>query len=229
VVALASGARVDAAERRGVSWTWTAGAVAVLAVGLGVRALLGGAGVGDRSAMVMSVLLSVGAWVAARVLAGPRVAFCVTLVVVALLDVAALPQRDPPAYDDLQAFYRTDQMLATQVAVPASVGGDAALTLVAQPTFAGSQPRFGLSGTVNGVALSWTCAFERRIQTLGLPLPAGTLQPGQPADVQLHLTGEPSREREYLVAYASSQRGGFLISAVPAAGLDASMTRCALA
>jgi hypothetical protein len=205
---------------------WTLGACAVLVVGLAVRVVLGGVGVGDRSAMVMAVLLSVGAWAAARLLGGPRAAFLVTLGVVALLDLAALPQRSPPAYDDLQAFYRTDQVLSTQIPAPDGIQGGAALTLLAQPTFAGAQPTFGLAGEVNGTQLSWSCAFGHGIQTLALPLPTGLVQPGQSADVQLHLSGAPSREADYLVAYASSKRGGFLLSLMPTSGLEASMTRC---
>jgi hypothetical protein len=227
VVALASRTRVEVADSQGVGWTLAG--VAVVVVGLAVRALLGGAGVGDRSAMVMSVLLGVGVWAAARLLGGPRAAFLATLGVVALLDLAALPQRSPPAFDDLQAFYRTDQLLSAHVSAPDGVQSGAALTLVAQPTFPGAQPHFGLAGEVNGAQLSWSCAFGPGIQTLALPLPTGLVRAGESADVQLHLTGAPSRESDYLVVYASSQRGGFLLSLIPTSGLDASMTRCSLA
>jgi hypothetical protein len=209
---------------------WTLGAVAVLLLGLPLRALVGGVGVGDRSAMVMTALLGVGAWIAARMLAGPRVAFGVTLVVVALFALAALPQRAPPAYDDLEAFYRTDQRLTTSVAVPPGLDPDAAaLTVLAQPTFAGPEARFGLAGTVNNVAVNWSCVFQKGIQTIALPLPGGAVGSGQSVDVQLHLTGSPTRESEYLIAYASSQRGGFVVGLAPSAGLDAAVTRCALA
>jgi len=229
VVAVASRARVDVAESRGLGWTL--GAAAVLLIGLALRVLLGGAGVGDRSAMVMTVLLSVGIWAAARVLGGPRVAFFATLVVVVLFDLAALPQRAPPAYDDLEAFYRTDQVLAVPgVAVPPGLDpGAAALTVLVQPTFAGAQPQFGLAGTINGAPASWTCAFQHGLQTLALPVPPAALGSGQTADVQLHLTGSPSPESEYLVVYASSHQGGFLVALAPANSLDASVTRCTLA
>jgi hypothetical protein len=227
VVAVASTARVGAAERRGVGWT--VGALAVLLVGLGLRAVLGGAGAGDRSAIVMSVVLSIGIWTAARLLSGPRVAFMVTLVVVALLDLAALPQRNPPTYDDLQALYRTDQELSTRVSASTDVETGVVLTVLAQPTFAGAQPQFGLAAVVNGMPLTWSCAFGRGIQTLALPLPAGTVRQGETADVQLHLSGSPTRESEYLVVYASSQRGGLLVSLAPTSGLDAGVTRCTLA
>jgi hypothetical protein len=220
---------VDVDEGRGLGWT--VGAVAVLVIGLAARVLLGGAGVGDRSAMVMSVLLSVGVWAAARVLGGPRVAFFATLVVVVLLDLAALPQRTPPAYDDLEAFYRTDQVLAMPaVAVPPGLDPSAAaLTVLVQPTFAGAQPQFGLAGTIDDTPANWTCAFQRGIQTLALPAPSAALGSGQTADVQLHLTGSPSPESDYLVVYASSHQGGYLVALGPASGLDSSVTRCTLA
>jgi hypothetical protein len=202
----------------------------VLLVGLGLRVVIGGAAVGDRSAMVMTVLLGVGAWAAARLLGGPRVAFIVTLVLVVLLDLAALPQRTPPPFDDLQAFYRTDQVLALPVSVPPGLDPSAAaLTVLVQPTFAGSQPQFGLTGTLNGTPTSWTCAFQHGIQTIALPVPPGALASGTTADAQLHLTGSPSRESEYLVVFASSQRGGFVAALAPLASLDASVTRCTLA
>ncbi|MBV9579377.1 MAG: hypothetical protein JO057_12380 [Chloroflexi bacterium] len=224
MVAVASRARIQAADNHTVGWTL--GALAVLVIGLAVHLILGGAGVGDRSAMVMSVLLSAGAWAAARVLGGPRVAFLVTLGLVAVLELAALPQRNPPVYDDLQAFFATDQLLSTQLTVPAGVDNGATLTVLAQPTFTGAQPQFGLAGDVNGTPLSWSCAFGHGMQTLALPLPAGLVRPGATADVQLHLSGSPTRESDYLVVYASSQRGGFLVSIVPTSGLDASVTHC---
>ncbi|MBV9325650.1 MAG: hypothetical protein JO352_17910 [Chloroflexi bacterium] len=227
MVAVAARARVDAGESRGIGWT--VGALAVLIGGLGVRLVVGGAGVGDRSAMVMALALSLGAWAAARLLGGPRVAFGVMLAVVALLDLAALPQKNPPAYDDLQAFYRTDQLLSSQVTAPAGTDSGATLTVLAQPMFTDAQPQFGLAGTVNGRPMGWSCAFGHGIQTLALPLPAGIVRPAETADVQLHLSGSPSRESDYLVVYASSQRGGFLVSLVPTSALDSSVTRCALA
>jgi hypothetical protein len=162
-------------------------------------------------------------------LGGPKVAFLVTLGVVALLDLAVLPQRATPVYDDLEAFYRTDQALSTRVAAPAGVESGAVLTVVAQPTFPGAQPRFGLAGEVNGTSLTWNCTFGRGIQTLALPLPAGLVQPGEAADVHLRLSGSPSRENDYLVVYASSQRGGFLVALASASGLDPNVTRCAMA
>jgi len=215
-------------DSRGVGWTIAA--LVLVAVGLGgVRGVLGGAGVGDRSAVVMSVLLCLGIWFATRLLGGPKLACLVTLAAVVLLDVAALPQRSPPPYDDLEAFYRTDQMLSTRVSAPSSAESSTALTVLAQPTFAGTQPRFGLAGVVNGAQLSWNCTFGHGLQTLALPLPDGLVPPGGSADVQLHLSGSPSRENDYLVVYASSPRGGFVVSLVPVSGLDPGVTPCTLA
>jgi hypothetical protein len=128
-----------------------------------------------------------------------------------------------PKYDDLQAFYRTDQVLQTQVAVPAA---DAVMSVMAQPVFAGDQPTFGLSGEVNGESLQWNCNFRRGIQRIALPLPRQNLGT---AEVKLHLTGTPSRDGDYLIVYASSLRGGFLVSLDPASSLDSSANRCALA
>lgn len=195
-------------------------------MGLVLRLVLGRFGVGDRSADVMLVLLAVAGWLAAQLLAGPRAALITVLVLVALIDLAALPPRNEPQYDDLQAFYRTDQVISAQLPVPATES--AAITLLAQPVFSGAQPQFGLAGDVNGRSMAWTCAFRRGIQSVALPLaqmPAGS----RPANVQLHLTGTPSRESEYLVIYASSRLGGFVIGLQPQASLEAGVTRCTLA
>jgi hypothetical protein len=205
----------------------------VLGLGLGLRLVLGGGGVGDRSAVVMSVLLAVAAWFATWLLAGPRAALVVTVVLVALLDLAALPVRNSAGYDDLEALYRTDQMLSAQLAVPAGTRpdqGGLAITLLAQPFFAAAEPRFGLGGEVNGTPLQWTCAFPRGIQRIALPLPAGLASDTQgTADVRLHLTGAPDHTSEYLVVYASSREGGLVISLQPIGALDPSVTSCALA
>jgi hypothetical protein len=206
--------------------------VAVLIVGLGLRLALGGGGVGDRSALVMSVLLAVAGWLAAWLLVGPRAAVAITLVLVALLDLAALPARNAAEYDDLEAFYRTDQVLTAQPAVPRGADqGGVAITLLAQPYFADAQPRFGLAGEVNGTPLQWTCAFPRGIQRIALPLPVGLASADAPgtADVRLHLSGAPDHSSEYLVVYASSRQAGFVISLEPIDALNASLTRCALA
>jgi hypothetical protein len=207
-------------------WVWTVAALAVLVLGLVIRLVLGGGGIGDRSALVMAVLLAMVSWLAARLLAGPRVALAVLAIVVALLDLAALPPRSPAAYDDLQALYRTDQVLPLQLSVPS--GQELAMTVLAQPVFAGEQAGFGLAAEVNGTPLAWTCDFRRGVQRLALPLPSG-LASGKVADVRLHLSGAPDRAGNYLVVYASSKLGGFVVDLQPVAGLDADVTRCALA
>jgi hypothetical protein len=189
-------------------------ALGVLVVGVGSRLLLAGAGVGDRSAVVMATLLTLGGWAAARLLGGPRVAFAISLGLMALFTLAALPARNPPTYDDVDAFYRTDQVFSAQLAVP---GNASIVTVLVEPRSQGAQPSFGLAGTINGVDASWTCPFDRGIQRLALPVPTGALAGTSAADVELHLTGTPSREGDYLLVYASSQRGGYLISLEPTA------------
>jgi hypothetical protein len=137
----------------------------------------------------------------------------VLLAVIALLDSAALPARNPPPYDDLQAFYRTDQVLDAQVPMPVG-GAPSALTVLAQPVFGGAQAAFGLAGDVNGVPQTWMCPFGRGIQQLALPVAPDAVQKASrpTAEVRLWLTGSPSREGDYLLVYSSSTRGGFLVS-----------------
>ena len=226
MVAVASARSGSLVSPRRADWAWTAAAAGVVLLGLIVRLAVGGSGVGQRSAMVMTVLLAVAAWLAARMLSGRRAALAVCIVFVAVLDIAALPARDTAEYDDLQAFYRTDQAISATPAVPA--GSDLAVAMLAQPVFSGSQPQFALAGDVNGTSLSWACPFQHGIQRLALPVPASALSQGS-ANVQLRLTGSPSRDGDYLVAYASSRMGGFDIAVQPVAGLDANVTRCTLA
>ena len=166
---------------------------------------------------------------AARVLGGTRAALVATVACVVLFDIAALPVRSALEYDDLQAFYRTDQVLMARPAV--AVGGDAGsmrLTLLAQPVFGGAQPTYGVAAEINGATLSWNCTFARGLQRLELPLPGDLLQNGI-ADVQLHLTGTPSREADYLLVYSSSRRGGFVVDLLPSANVDPNATVCSLA
>jgi hypothetical protein len=214
VVAIAAAAPAVRARPYGAGWL--VGAAVVVLAGIAVRLVVGGVGVGERSAVVMSVLLTLAAWLAALLLRGPRVALLVALAATALLDVAALPPRDTAPYDDLQAFYRTDQVLSATL--PVSRSGSA-LNLLVQPVFAGAQPRFGLAGEVNGTAYRWSCAFAHGIQTVALPV---TVQ-GDTADVRLQLTGAPARDGDYLIVYMSSRLGGYVISlGSPQAGA----TRC---
>jgi hypothetical protein len=199
---------------------WSVGALAVVVLGLGARLAIGGTAVGDRSALAMGVLLTAGTWLAARLLAGPRTALLVTLAAVALLNIAALPPRDPPPYDDLEAFYRTDQVLGAQVALPSA--GASTLSLLVQPVFSGAQPRFGLAGDVNGTPVAWSCPLSHGIHWITLPV--SVHEPS--ASVQLHLTGSPSRDGDYLIVYASSRQGGYLVYPDLT---DQSATRCSAA
>jgi hypothetical protein len=223
VVAVASpSVATAAARRRGLGWT--GGAAIVLVVGLGLRLALGGSGVGDRSAVVMATVLTVGAWLAARLVGGPRTAFLVSIGVMALHDIAALPERGAPEYDGMEGWYRIDQVVSAQLAVPNAA--TPSLTLLVQPVFTGAQPSFGLAADVNGVPLSWTCPFERDIQRLALPIPREALGGASSIDVRLHLTGSPSREADYLILYTSSRRGGPLLSLASAPVAGEAVTSC---
>jgi hypothetical protein len=206
---------------------WSLASGAVLLLGVGLRLALHAGAIGDRSAAVLLLLLGLGAWAAAIVLATPRTAFVVTLGVVALLEVAALPARGLPEYDERQAFFQTDQVLAAQVPAEFSTQSAAALTLLVEPVFNGAQARFGLAGDVGGTSLTWDCAFRRGLQRLALPV---TALPAFAAavDVRLHLTGSPSRDGDYLLVYASSARGGFLVSLVNAGDVGQGATSCTL-
>jgi hypothetical protein len=197
-------------------------------MGAVARLALGGTGVGDRSAMVLAVLLTACGWLAARLVGGPRVAFGVSVVGMALFGLAALPPRNPPPYDDVRALYTTEQAIQVQLAAPAGAGADAVLSVLAQPVFAGAQPRFGLAADLNGTSAAWNCAFGRGIQRLALTLPLGTLAQAT-AEVRLRLTGAPSRDGDYLLVYSSARNGGFLISIGPAASVDPAAIHCALA
>ena len=227
MVALASSPPRAAARSLRGAWGWTLAAALVLLIGLGLRLLVGGGGVGDRSALVMGVLLGVSVWLAARLFAGPRAALVAVAAVVVLVDLAGLPARNEVAYDDLQAFYRTDQVLSARLPVPAS---DVAITLLVEPVFGGDRARFGLAGDLNGSALQWSCPFQHGLQRVALAVPTGLLRGGEMADVRLHLNGTPDRESDYLVAYTSSRLGGFVISLDPAGGSPStSVTRCSVA
>jgi hypothetical protein len=206
---------------------WSLASGAVLLLGVGLRLALHAGAIGDRSAAVLLLLLGLGAWAAAVVLATPRTAFVVTLGVVALLDVGALPARGLPEYDERQAFFQTDQVLAAQVPAVFSTQSAAALTLLVEPVFSAAQPRFGLAGDVGGTSLTWDCAFRRGLQRLALPV---TSLPASAAavDARLHLTGSPSRDGDYLLVYASSARGGFLVSLVNAGDVGQGATSCTL-
>jgi hypothetical protein len=219
VVALASSPPQAASRSLRSGWGWTIAAGVVLLAGFGLRLVLGGGGVGDRSALVMMVLLGGAAWLAARLFGGPRAALIALAAVVLLVDLAALPPRNQTEYDDLEAFYRTDQTLSAQLTAPGDP--NAAITLLVEPMYTGAQARFGLAGDVNGMPLEWTCGFQHGIQRVALNLPPGLLAPGQPANVQVHLSGAPTHDGDYLVVYASSRLGGFVISLDPVGSSNA--------
>ncbi|MCA1644799.1 MAG: hypothetical protein LC797_04765 [Chloroflexi bacterium] len=216
MVALAPRVAGEVAVARHGARRWYLATAVVLVCGVGARLAVHGGGVGDRSAAVMMALLGVCAWTALTLLATARTAFGVTLGLVALLELAALPARTVTEYDDRQAFYGNDQILSAQVpSAPRSLDAQTSptLALLAEPTYSGAQPRFGLAGTVSGVPLAWECPFQHGLQRLVLPVPRAALAgAAQSIDVQLHLTGSPSRESDYLLGYASSARGGFLVS-----------------
>jgi len=189
----------------------------------------------DRSAILMMMLLSVGAWLAALLLSTPRVAFGVTLAAVALLGLAAAPARYATEYDDRQAFFRTDQVVTAHVPPPANPVGTQAqplLVLLVEPVFpaTATQPQFGLAGDVGSAGpLAWDCPFQRGLQHLALPLPAAATPPTASDEVRLHLTGSPSRETDYLLVFASAPRGGYLASVVGPTEVGPGTTVCRLA
>src|SRR5262249_16071016 len=73
VVALATPATGSLTGRRTPGWA-AAGGVVIVA-GAAVRLALGSAAVGDRSATLLAAVLTLCAWLAARLLGGPRTAF----------------------------------------------------------------------------------------------------------------------------------------------------------
>jgi hypothetical protein len=215
------------AHRRGL--TWEIAAAAVVIAGLALRLALGAGGTGDRSAALMSVLLALAAWTAARLVSTPRVAFVVVLGLVALLDIGDQPPRNSPVYDDRQAIYSTDQLVEARVPLPPGVGQpQPLLSLLVEPVFQATQPAFGLAGDIGGMSLGWSCAFKHGLQRLELPLPPTIIVGAGFVDLRLHLTGSPSRETDYLVVYASANRGGPVASIVAAPELAQGATLCAL-
>ena len=185
-------------------------------VGLGLRLALGGGGVGDRSALVMATLLSVGAWLAARLLSTPPTAFLVTLGVIgpARPRGAAGAQRAGVRLSRGVLPYRPGDHRAGAPGVAAGSADAGAAGGASVPPAGEAQPRFGLAGEVGSAALAWDCAFQRGLQHLALPVPLRWLARDP---FGLHLTGSPTRETDYLLVYASAPRGGFLVSLVGAA------------
>jgi hypothetical protein len=191
---------------------WLIGSAVVLVVGTLVRLILAGAGLPSLSGTILAVLLWLGVWAATLLLAPARAAFFVGIAAMAILDLAALQPRTPVAYDDREVLYRTDQVLARQVTASA---GHTLLLILAEPVFEGVQARFGLAGLIGASSVEWSCPFRHGIQRLALPLPAPV---SGPLDVQLRLTGAPSRETDYLMIFASSAERGPLISVAESGG-----------
>jgi hypothetical protein len=202
-------------------------ALGVLVVGVVVRLLLVPPSAGGLPAAIMLVLLSVGMWAAAWLVSSERVAFIAVLVVVCVVNLAALPPRPGPGYDERFAFYRTDQPITASVSA-SGAPRTPVLTVLAEPVSSSAQPPFGLAGTVGGASLEWTCPFQRGLQRLALPLPSEIVPADGELDLDLHLTGTPSRETDYLLVYASAQRPGLLFALVDIDQLESTATRCAL-
>jgi hypothetical protein len=202
-------------------------------LGVLARLALGGTGTGARSAVVMTLLLSIGAWLACWVLrASPRATLFVVAATVLVLTVAALPVRNAPAYDEREALFRTDQAVARSVPVSADVTANRpTLTILAEAVFPGDrpQPTFGLAGRVGETELTWRCVFSRGIDQYALPVPPTVVAGRSDVDVRLRVTGAPSRETDYLLVYSSAPRGGYLISLASADSLSNNVaTTCTL-
>jgi hypothetical protein len=179
------------------------GAALALVIGLGPRLLLTSPMVGDRSAAVLTVLLTLGAWLAAWLLLSPRAGFVAAVAAVAAFDVASLDPRAEPSYDDRQALYRTDQVLDLAAVAPDSLA-QPVLVLLVEPVLRGPQSPFGLAAEIQGAQQSWRCPFQPGLQRIGLPL--GSTTSRGPLHLRLHLTGEPDRGGDYLVVYSSARQ-----------------------
>jgi hypothetical protein len=201
---------------------WLIGAAVVVVLGTLVRLIVAGTSVPRLSGTVLAVLLWLGVWLAMVLLTNPRVAFFVGLAAMAVVDVSAFPPRVSVSFDDREVLYRTDQSLAVHVS---AVVGDTLLTVLAEPVFAGAQPRFGLAGQVGGTAVEWSCTWRRGRQVVALPLPASATGG---FDVQLRLIGTPSRDGDYLLVYASSAQPGPVILTTSPSALKDDATMCAL-
>ena len=198
MVALTAPAGARARSRSNVLWSLASLGVVVL--GVAPRVFLTTSGIGDRSAAVMALLLSLGAWLAAWLVLSPRAAFLVVGVAMIGFDLASLRPRAEPAFDDRVAVYRTDQSLDFTVFAPGSLQQPAMLLLV-QPEFRGPSAPYALAADVNGERLVWDCGLERRLQRLVLPVPARAVGGGTVA-VRLRLVGAPDREDSYLTVYS---------------------------
>jgi hypothetical protein len=194
--------------------------VGVIVLGALPRLALGG-GPGERAALVMAVLLEAGVGLAVWLLRSPRAALVAVVIATLATNLAALPPRGQPPYDDRQALYRTDQSLVIQAS-----GSGQVLPLLVEPHFAGDQPRWRLGATVGGAVVNWDCAWQHGPQRIGLPLPGSAT--GDALDVRLTLSGAPSRDGDYLLVYSSAAQPRIpRVDTLPTTG--PSPTLCALA
>lgn len=197
------------------------GALAVL-VGAAVRVGLGHGEIGAISAGLLVLLVGGCVWTGTTLVLASRTSAVVTALLVLLLDLQGLPPRAEPAFDERIALYGTDQVVTADVQ-----GAGTSLSLVAEPVFAGAQPKFSLVADLGSDTLSWSCAFTHGRQRVILPL----RQPLRTAtDVTLRLTGTPARDGDYMLVYLSARRGGPLVDAVDSAARTPSdglpLTRC---
>jgi hypothetical protein len=201
--------------------TWLVGALLILVAGSLLRLALGGFNVPTLSAAGLGTIVWIGVWLAALLLARPRVAFIVGLAAMAMLHFGALPPRPSVEFDDRQALYRIDQFVTTRV-TPAV--GDTLLLALVEPAFSGPQPRFGLVGEIGSARATWTCPFRHGMQRLALPLPQSI---SGPIDLKLGLTGSPARDGDYLLVYGSARQGGPLLTTASASTVGSDVVRCA--
>ena len=193
----------------------------VIVLGALPRLAFGG-GPGERAALVMAVLLEAGVGLAVWLVRSPRAALVAVLVATLATNLAALPPRGLPPYDDRQALYRTDQSVVIQAS-----GSGRWLPLLVEPRFAGDQPRWRLGATVGGSTVSWDCAWQHGLERILLPLP-GPPATADALDVRLVLGGAPSRDGDYLLIYSSAAQPRIpLLDTPPTTG--PSPTLCALA
>jgi hypothetical protein len=186
VVAVASATTRAASYRN----AWLSGSLVVLALGTLLRLVARPVDVAAGSAALLSVLLWLCAWLAAVLVLSPRGAFAVGLLVMGVLDLAALPARPVVDYDDRVALFQAGQVVTVQASA-------ASLVLEVEPVFQGATPGFSLGGEVAGQQVTWSCPWRHGRQRMALPLPSS-------GEVHLQLRGAVSRDGDYLLVYTSS-------------------------
>lgn len=190
---------------------------------------------GDASHASLAVLmLLVGEclWAAAFLLVGGRGALLIAVVGVAGLSAIQLPVPDRVPYRWRQALYRPDQAIQLHVPVDARhVPASPALRVLAEPHLVAAQPAFALETEMPLATTRWACPFAAGRQWLELPVPASAIAGKDELPVTLRLTGQPSREGDYLVVYARNESGDFLVELAESAatGPEGPTIRCAIA